>query len=183
VPWEVDGAGARPRFQGGVAWPGDARLGGRFLVAALCWPRPGRGEQTPPRLWWLRLDADGGAIEAAGPLEPDPDQGTEAAGVAQTHPAVATTPAGELVLAYLEHHRDDPRWSVRLRSLALADETGALRAGAMLRAVDDGPCLPIAPAFSPDGRTLVWVAGNDATGPRVRRMPVPSRGTRERLKG
>jgi hypothetical protein len=173
VPWEAEAGGAgEVSFQGGVAWPTDRRLGGRLLVGAVSWVRPDRQEMMPSRLWWLRLDAAGVAIEAAGRLTPAGVEGPDAATTIECHPAVGAGPGGELLVAYLVWRPGGSEWRLRIATVALDARTPALRAGAPLGLREDFPCLPVAPVFSPDGRWIHCVEQAGAEPPQVRRLPL-----------
>jgi hypothetical protein len=175
VPWKAEGGGAgEVCFGGGVAWPTDRRLGGRFLVAAVSWVRPDRRRMMPLRLWWLRLDAAGAAIEAAGRLTPAAAEGPDEAPAIECHPAVGTGPGGELLVAYLVGEPSRSEWHLRIAPVALEARARTLRAGAPQGLVEDVRCLLVAPVFSPEGRWIYCLeqAGSGRT--QLRRLPLPA---------
>lgn len=152
------------------SWPTDPRLHGWILVSLSYLDHCG-GEQAyvPTEPWWLRLDADGSAIIAAGRV-----QSADPVSVAPTEmrmPHIAATPDGALALAYLARPRDS-RWQLRLARVETPVTTTVLRTLRSASVPTPNDLTPNALAFSPDGRWVYIIHGDAPTGGRATRFPV-----------
>ncbi|WP_254053519.1 hypothetical protein [Singulisphaera sp. GP187] len=138
-------------------WPTDPRLGRTLLVSMAVREDEdavGRANPELPQLWWLRLCADGLAIESAGRLV-QPSLEHSALPIQEERMArISTTPDGGLVLAFLVRHVGRTDLQLRLATVAHDEETGTLQVdGSEVVALAEGlACSP--PVFSEDGR---WV--------------------------
>jgi hypothetical protein len=145
-----------------LIWPSDPRLGGR-MIASLSYQVcvEGTMEYVGPQLWWIALNGDATAIEAAGRLT-DSDHGRPSGlrDPEERLPNVSTTPSGELALAYLSRDRNEPLWDLRMASVATDPATGnpgIRRDGSHVLLT--GQCVPSGPAFSADGRWVYGIVG------------------------
>jgi hypothetical protein len=147
-------------------WPSDPRLGGRVIVSVtLVEESEPDHRRTRTQLWWLSLSGDGLVVEEAGrliaPGPPDPHQPV----LEERLASVASTPDGDLVLAYMVRRSGDLMLQLRLVPLGIDSVTGAPQADE-LDAVDlAGGRASSPPVFSEDGR---WVY----TIPRVSSVPL-----------
>lgn len=146
-------------------WPSDPRLGAK-IIASVIFVQDSDLERprTRTQLWWFRLGADGSAVEEAGRLiVPEPSDPGKSI-LEERLPSIATTPAGDLVLAYLVRRSGDLTLQLRLAPLSIDRTTGVPQ-------VDESDAVDLAggrasspPIFSQDGR---WVY----TIPRTDRVP------------
>ena len=151
VPWRP-----LPRGVAGVrvidlAWSADPAAGGPLLATVCILPAGGRARWMPSRLWWLRLDAGGDAIVAAGPLtheEADPS-------VEERAPVIGRSATGAPMLAFLRGLPGEAWWNVAVAPLRAAAGTSApFILPAEVRELAAG-CGLRAPSFGGGGR---WVA-------------------------
>ena len=112
---------------------------------------------TPPRLWWLRLDAEGTAIEAAGPLTL---RDAETGQVSERCPRLVNTAEGRPAVAFLVRHANSLGWELAVAPLA-ADSLGRPVLEADHAAVLARSCALAAPAASPDGRSIYYLQDRD----------------------
>ncbi|AGA30969.1 hypothetical protein Sinac_6913 [Singulisphaera acidiphila DSM 18658] len=136
-------------------WPIEPSLERTLLVSmAVREDRADTSGPELPQLWWLRLSADGWAIEAAGRLvrpalerRGEPIQEERLA-------RISATPDGGLALAYLVRRQGHTDLELRLAPVTVDEETGGLRVDEsdVIELTDGLACSP--PIFSEDGR---WV--------------------------
>ena len=125
----------------------------------------------PPRPWWLKLDARGEAIEAAGPL--DIDGMTLDTELKVRFPRPIRMKGGGLRLAMLARPGGGPEWALRIWELAQdADGTPRLVPGSDITTAEHCAHAPL--AASPDGDWVYYVPLDAPTGwvlraPTVRR--------------
>jgi len=182
IGWRVETPGRRPVYIADPHWPSDARFG-RLLFVALREIEPGGGRprMTRTRLWWLRLDDDGGAIEGAGRLIP-PGAGPEAGDVEERFPTVGIGPDGRPILGYLRKVGDAP-WELHAVPIA-ADPAGRrppVVVGPGTKLADC--CLPSAPALSTDGRWISAVTSDASRGAVLVRVDLATRAATRAMPG
>ena len=151
-------------------WSDDPRLGGR-LIAALSIGNGDEPTRLPEtKLWWLKLNAEGTAIVEAVPLSPDPSgRSPEPSEGVMRHPTIATTPSGELTLAYLWQRQEEyGHWELRLESIEFDAMTHRPMMLPESTKILTAAHLGVMPRFSVDGRWVYGILRNDD--PSKRRM-------------
>jgi hypothetical protein len=123
-------------------------------------------------IWWLDLGREGTEIVAAGLLiAPDPDEATPRT-AEQRHPIVGTTADGVKVLAYLAREHNRAPWALWLTSITHCGDGAAPFAPSPAgRKLAEG-CVPVAPAFSADGRWVYAARCAPGSEPRLERFAV-----------
>lgn len=158
---------------------------GDVMLRQPCWPRvpgfehtilislryvepdPRAGGYSNAELWWLRLDAAGTTIVAAGRLiTPTADKRDESA------PSVAMTPAGPVV-SYLTAPPGHPVRTLHMAPVVFDARTGAPRADLTRDVVLAEDCTDIPPAFSPEGRWVYTLVNPMRPDAHVQRIAVP----------
>lgn len=176
IRWEVEGLDPRDTIVQELNWPRDPRFGGR-LLASICRvdPRNPSGPPvfSPPQLWWFQVDSLARTIVAGERIEvgPIPESGR----TVEHHrfPTLQATPDGGILLAYLARTSPSDGWDLRVVPIRLDSRTGAPMAEWERTRTLAADCLPNAPAFSGDGRTIVVLTRTTgAVKPRIRRVPV-----------
>jgi hypothetical protein len=128
-------------------------LGGRLIVS-LSHGLTDRGKfrMSPSRLWWLKLDEEGRAVTAAGPLSAS----VEDPGSVEVErlPELIATPDGSVALACLVRSGENGNWRLRLATITFdpVDGTPVVLPDSV-RELAEG-CGFTNPAFSADGRRL-----------------------------
>jgi hypothetical protein len=170
LAWQVRNQNIGRVHTSDACWPIDPRFS-RMLIVSLRRHsiRGGTLEDQTPKLWWLRLDRDRTAIEAAGPLS---SREPEDAGQIERYPTVHTLPHGGLVLAYLRRQHGERDWSLCVAPLRFRED------GSMAR-LDSGEVQTLSKgflasplAFSADCRWITGVQRSALSGPRVHRVPL-----------
>ncbi len=134
-------------------WPEGRAMEGRLIVSLSMHRVEGDRHFTPPRLWWLKLDEAGEAIEAAGPLVRRDDS----LDVRERCARVTRTPSGEYRIAYLVRDAASTDWKMTVAPLEF-DDQGLPFVRPELASSDARVQAPIAPAFSSDGRWLYYLS-------------------------
>ncbi|MDB5348894.1 MAG: hypothetical protein JWN86_141 [Planctomycetota bacterium] len=164
IPWKVapPGEAERSVHIADPVWPEDRAFGGLLFVALSM--QTYEGDQlgwTAYRIWWLRLDREGSAIEAAGPLMQNPatfdgkDKGR--------FPRPVRMADGRCHLAFLSRDRETSSWDLCLAPIVL-DGSGLPHVDPDTVKVVAERCAPVPPAFSADSRWLYFHFANDAPG-------------------
>jgi hypothetical protein len=156
-----------------LTWADDPRLGGRIIAAITAARSPGVSTTDGGlHLWWLRLDRDATAIEAAGRLTTPAPARTGEGLEENRFPALATAPDGTLVLAYLNRPSIDFLWQLRLAPVAIDPASGEPRVDPTTCRVVARQCATSAPVFSPDRHWLYVVLDGGDAPPQVVRYEV-----------
>jgi hypothetical protein len=169
--WAVAPPGEGPVLIREPYWP--SRLAGfdRTLVVSLRYLRPGVPDEgfTPAEIWWLRLDAAGTSIVAAGRLTvPTQEEARD-----ECAPSVAETPGG-LVLAYVSMQPATGHRNLRIAPVGLDSRSGVPRADTLRGIVLTEGCAEAAAAFSPDGRRVFALVHPNQLEARVERFDLPA---------
>lgn len=155
------------------AWPDDARLGGRLLVS-LSTLEPGDRIFCRPKLWWLKLDASGTAIVAAGRFT-SPAPG-DLALASERCPTVFEPPGAGPTLAYLTRGDSDSNWSLRVAPIEFDPVVGDPTARADLTRLVAGDCVTANPSANGDGSLLSFVVHPDHSSAHVARFQIEGPG-------
>lgn len=150
-------------------WPEERIFGGRLVVSLSVQVREDdRPRFLPPRLWWIQLDRDGSAIEAAGPLTERRPPGRPGQG---RRPRLIRTASGDLRLAFLTRRPGQVGWSLAVADVEF-DESGTPHADASAATILADHCAISTLAFSPDARWVYYLPKGPPTGG-TRRVAVP----------
>ena len=149
LEWQAAAPGNAGLHLYDAIWPNEPGFA-QTLIVSLTFLEPEAAVPTKShaQLWWLRLNAEGTAIEAAGRLMAE---GTDEI---ERWPALTTVPGVGLTLAYFARPRSGHRWQLRLARVALAPRTGVPHAEATRAVGTDADYVRTAPVFSYDGRWL-----------------------------
>ena len=119
-----------PKPEGGsvlindLSWPGDARMGGRLVVAMQVLARRNEADRrfSTTRLWWLQLNHSATRIVGIGPLVEHDLAGPSEANFDERSPIVQALPDGSLGLAYTRriHGLRDLRYRCLNRAAVIA---------------------------------------------------------------
>ncbi|MBX6315697.1 MAG: hypothetical protein IRY99_22695 [Isosphaeraceae bacterium] len=154
LAWRAGPQGAGRPFLADPTWRPDLPGLDQVVIVSLSplEAASGRLKYAESRLWWLRLDRSGTVIEAAGRLtRPDP---READGSEERLPALAAGPGGQPLLAYLVYLPGQRGLQLRLAALRLDLQSRTPYAEAAETIALANDCIPSAPLFTPDSRTL-----------------------------
>lgn len=104
-------------------WPTERNFGGRIIVSLRFQVQDRSGEMdfSAPRPWWLKLDAKGEAIEAAGPLAPDDTTALDA-DLKVRFPRPIRLADGSLRLASLSRHKRSTEWNLSVANLIMGED-------------------------------------------------------------
>jgi hypothetical protein len=161
--WSTRPPGLGDVFLVDQVWPGHPKLGGRLLVSMSVVERvKGSLLYGPARLWWLKLDASGTEIEAAGPLLVNDDEHREGGSDIERCPTLGTTPEGTLSIAYVSRSEGDSRWRLHVAPLEIDKRSGAPQARRAASRCMADDCAPTMPAFSADGRWIACLVHNQS---------------------
>ena len=153
------------------SWPEGRAFDGKLIVSLSHQVRDQNGHRyTAPKLWWLSLDAEGRAIEAAGPLTRD-DEDSE---TKERCARVFKAPSGKFQVAYLVKHLEQSSWELAVAPLAF-DGDGQPFSPPGLAVPLANQAAMVAPAFSEDGRWLYYLALPHEEG-NARRVAIPPLG-------
>ena len=156
-----------------VAWPQDARMGGRLVASLRIHERDPEGNRRFSRtqIWWLKLNHSGTQIIEAGPLVNHDLTGSLAQQFDERCPSVAALPDGSLGLAYTRQVEGQTEWSVYLTRLTTdADHHLVAALESQTRLVTEGS-HPAPLAFSIDGKWLNTLIGDSESDETVVRFP------------
>jgi hypothetical protein len=128
-------------------------------------PEPSDGLSLA-EIWWLRLDARGVAVVAAGRLT------TPGGGYDESSPSLAATPGG-LVLAYVTCEPKQRERKLRVAPVKRDPKTRAWRADAGRAVLLAHDCADTPAAFSPDGRSVYALLHPKQPGALLKRLAVP----------
>jgi hypothetical protein len=165
-----------PRFDvRDPVWPAERRFKGLLIVSLSIGNVHPQVPAKSARLWWLELSRDLSSIVAAGPLVRDGSPKTSADDEDERFPNLASTPDGNLVLAYLAKSRHDANGTLMIARLTTASntdsETGAPTVvPGSIRALTLNHRPELSP-FSTDGRWIFGVVGEGRESPRILRYP------------
>jgi hypothetical protein len=176
LEWQGGAPGSGPVQIQNPCWPAAPELGG-LILASITFDADDSPRGSGPQLWWLRLDPDTATIAAAGRvIVPDrAGGGTIPADEEERLPCVARARDGRLMLAYLTRDPASQTWDLWVAPIAPA---GPGRAASVLRSRRRklaGHCIPLALAFSADGRSVYVSLCDERLGPSwgtLRRYPV-----------
>jgi hypothetical protein len=153
-----------------ATWPTDPRLGGKLIVSLIQVDPTRRGlSRILSEVWWLKLNREGTAIIAAGPLIEAANNGNPPS--EKRMPNVFNTPDGGLAIAYLNRPAGDRSWQLQVVRLDLQAAGGvslAKQSGTTL--VADGLASNFLAASS-NGRWLYAVQAHEM-GSETRRYSV-----------
>jgi hypothetical protein len=136
----------------------DLVLGRRVFVTLRFAGQANGGKFEPSRLWWLELDSGASAIVRAGRLRPE---GGDRPNLSERLPRVARTTDGRLILAYLLEEPGRTTWQLRVAPIAIDEETGDPTVETADEKTLAEACLPIAPVFSADARSVTGMLRAD----------------------
>ena len=173
VIWDCPRPGSGDVFIGDVSGPTDPRLAGRLLVSMRLQERQKSGELqfTRAKLWWLKLDAAGNKIVAAGPLIDHDQQTDRTENYDERCPVLGTLADGSLALAYARQPDDHQGWSVFLGRTEINDRGDLIPTRKSQTRQLDVLSQPVSPVFSGDGRWLSVLVGRQETDDSVARRP------------
>lgn len=144
------------------SWPTDSRLGGRVFISVTFVQEV---EPDTPRLrtqlWWLRLGSGGSAVEEAGRLVTSEGADTDKPVIEERLPSIATTPDGDLVIAYMVRRAGTLMLQLRLAPVWIDPVTGAPTVHESDAVELVGGRAPSPPMFSPDGRWVFTIPRTD----------------------
>jgi len=167
--WDVAPPGGHSVTLRQPFWP-RARGFERTLLISLRYlvPQPSDHGYTEAQLWWLKLNADGTAVVAAGRL-------TQPRGVLldESAPSLAATPGG-LAVAYVTCALDELDRRLHIAPVRLDPQTGVPSVDAAREVVLTTDCADFPPAFTADGRRLYTVVNAHRPGARLERFDVPN---------
>jgi hypothetical protein len=168
LPWQATLPAPGVLVISDPTWPDDPRLGARLIAAITVPGSPGAPTtDAGPHLWWLRLDRDATAVEAAGRLTTPAPAGAPESPEEDRFPALATAPDGTLVVAYLSRPSIHFQWQLRLAPVAIDPASGEPRVDPATCRVVARQCASSAPVFSPDGHWLFVVVDRGDAPPQV----------------
>ncbi|MDB5349213.1 MAG: hypothetical protein JWN86_460 [Planctomycetota bacterium] len=151
-------------------WPENQAFGGLLFVSLSMQTYEGDHlEWTLPRIWWLRLDREGAAIEAAGPLMTDDP--VSDVNVKDRFPCPIRMRDGRCRIAFLSHHPEQSSWDLRIAPIGF-DGSGIPRVDRDATRVVVEHCSLVPPVFSADARWLYFHSASAAPG-QTHRTPVP----------
>ena len=118
----------------------------------------GRRAMGAHQLWWLKLDPEGSAIEAAGRLWREGNDEESNSHVGEWLPELVSLPDGRVVLAYLHHVEGSPRWSLRMSLVNVdpTDGTPSVSRSNVCQVADD--CVRAPLGFSTDRQWIYRVS-------------------------
>ncbi|MDR3638041.1 MAG: hypothetical protein P4L84_29825 [Isosphaeraceae bacterium] len=149
IRWDVAPPGAGPVMIRHPSWPSAPGFEHTMIVSLrYLRPQPNDDGYTSAQLWWLRLNAKGTAIIAAGRLTlPDETVYDESAS------SVAATPSG-LVVAYVASALHQLDRKLHVAPVRLDPVTGAPRADSRRAVVLADNCADTTPVFGPGGQRV-----------------------------
>ncbi len=156
-----------------VAWPEDARMGGRLVVSMRVHEQDADGTRrfSKTQLWWLKLNHSGTQIIEAGPLVNHDVAGSRASQFDERSPIVAGLPDGSLGLAYTKQVEGSPDWSVCLAQLTTDADHHLVPSLESKTQVMTTRSHPAPLAFSSDGKWLNALVGDTESDETVVRFP------------
>lgn len=147
-------------------WPEGRGFGGRVIVSLRLQVRDGDEVRfSPPRLWSLKLDREGGAIEAAAPLAPEESVGL--GDVKVRYPRTVRWADGRDRIAFLAKEHGQRDWALAAARIALDEDGAPVLEPEETRLVVDR-CEFAPPAFSTEGRWLYYLPTDHRIGGMVR---------------
>jgi hypothetical protein len=176
-PLAMPGGGPRIAKLRDLTWPRDQPSDGPTILASVC-PgddKPGAGLPDEWSISWLRLNPDCSTVVALGPLI---REASRTASVEDVRFPVLSTAGGTRRLAWLDRARGrGDSWRLRVATVDVDPASGGPSVNAEeARTLAEGAAA-VAPAFSADGRWIVYVSPSTSPDPlRVRRLPVPGPG-------
>jgi hypothetical protein len=137
-------------------WPVERAFGGRLLVSLRYEMKNDHGGMkfSQPRTWWLKLDAAGEAIEAAGPLGEDETAVDSAWTIRFPRPIHLAD--GSMRLATLKRNAGRASWDLHICELVIGAE-GAPRVIPGTEIVAASNCASVPLANSPDGGWVYYL--------------------------
>jgi hypothetical protein len=179
LPWHAEPLADRQVWMTDPTWPADPQFGGRVFVALRhLITNPEGSKYGPLQIWWLRLGSDVTEIVDVGRATSpgSSSNSVDAAGieVEERCPALFAGSGGTLLLAYLAHMRNqmDPSYQLRVAPVALTPATAAPVVDMARSRVLAEHALPIAPVFSSDGSSIVYIEHVEGSQPQVRRVAI-----------
>jgi hypothetical protein len=174
VSWRCRTPDNGPVLIGDVSCLVAPEFGGRILVSL------SRGREkyadefryASSEIWWLKLDAEGREIIAAGRLTAPSAEGPLANREEERMPSMVVAPGGRLVLAYLSRRQGEASWRMRLVPVDVGPDGAdpVVRGSEACLVADD--CSVTPPAFSADGRWLYRVGRVRSSRDVIRRFSV-----------
>jgi hypothetical protein len=140
---------------GDPIWPTDLRFNGRLIVSLYRFGTEPGDLFEPSGIWWLQLDGAMTTVVAAGRITPRPPVlSDKVAQVSRVAPAIATTPDGTPLLAYLEQDVRTYQWRLSMSPITFDAADGAPVARQAIGIDLPLSARPDRPVFSSDGRWL-----------------------------
>lgn len=174
VAWRCRTPDDAPVLLGDVSCPVTPEFGGRILVSLY------RGREkyskevryAPSEIWWLKLDAEGREVLAAGRLTTPSSEGPLANREEERMPSMVLAPGGRLVLAYLARRRGEASSRMKLVPVDVGPDGAdpVVRGSEACLVADD--CAVTLPAFSADGRWVYRVGRVRSSRELIRRFSV-----------
>jgi hypothetical protein len=176
IVWKITPPGDNERSvrMADPVWPVERAFGGRLVVSLRYEIKNSRGEIkfSQPRPWWLKLDAAGEAIEAAGPL--GDDESAVDSGLKVRFPRPIRLADGSFRLATLKRASGRASWDLHVSELGIGND-GAPRVIPGTDVVAASNCDSVPLANSPDGRWVYYLPEVALPGA-VLRAPTVARG-------
>ena len=143
------------------------------IVAAL------REQETSPaglksysrtQLWWLKVNFAGTEVVEAVRLLHEDDSRNSLDSIDLRCPSVGTLADGRLALAYLSQCFGTAGWDLKVTPIELVGDQQTPKAVSSSSIVVSSKCQPSQPMFSPDGRWLNCLTGEEMKKSRVGRI-------------
>ncbi len=127
IAWDWSELWPFPPIVSGPYWPALSGFERTLIVSLNARPEE-KADYGPSQIWWLRLDAAGDRVVAAGRLT-TPVGGREGPRLDEQRAVLEQGPGGELLLLYQVRREDDASWELRVAPVEIGTGFDGPRAG------------------------------------------------------